>query len=163
MKISISMTVEERKAKKTEYMRKWREENRSHRNAYCKAWRENNKEKVVESSKKSNKKNKEKCKERARRYAKSEACKIYRKTKKPYLSRYGITLSDYNKMFEQQEGKCIGCTRHQSELESSLCVDHCHVTGKVRGLLCTDCNKALGLVRDNTSILKRLINYLENE
>jgi len=42
------------------------------------------------------------------------------------------------------------------------CIDHCHTTGKIRGVLCNNCNCALGLVKDNTDTLKTMINYLEN-
>lgn len=73
---------------------------------------------------------------------------------------FGITLEDYNKIFEDQNGKCKICGKHQSELTLSLNVDHCHITGKIRGLLCGNCNKALGLFKDNTKSLKNAINYL---
>ncbi len=63
-------------------------------------------------------------------------------------------------MFELQEGKCLGCYRHQSKLKRPLCVDHCHVTGKVRGLLCVSCNLMLGYANDNTQVLANLIKYL---
>jgi len=57
---------------------------------------------------------------------------------------YGITIDDYNKMFEEQNGCCKLCGRHQSEQKFRLCVDHNHETGRVRGLLCTRCNVGLG-------------------
>ena len=75
---------------------------------------------------------------------------------------YGIDLNQYNQMFASQGGKCLGCERHQSELKFKLAVDHCHETGKIRGLLCLNCNAALGNVRDDVEILKSLINYLKN-
>ena len=76
---------------------------------------------------------------------------------------YGITLEDYNLMFEKQEGKCFGCKTSHSELKRGLLIDHNHTTGKVRGLLCDNCNKALGCVKDNISVLTNLITYLNNE
>jgi hypothetical protein len=72
---------------------------------------------------------------------------------------YGISIDDYNSMYEQQKGLCAGCYQHQTE---RFCVDHCHETGKVRGLLCASCNKALGLIKDKTSTLVNLIHYLQN-
>lgn len=78
-----------------------------------------------------------------------------------YKSRYGITLDDYNDMFAEQSGCCFICGVHQSELKISLCVDHCHVTNKVRGLLCRKCNSALGLLGDDINILKKAVQYLE--
>ena len=61
-----------------------------------------------------------------------------------YRSRYGITLDDYNSMFEKQKGKCAICKRHQMDVKQKLCVDHCHATGNVRALLCNRCNVQLG-------------------
>ena len=62
--------------------------------------------------------------------------------------RYGVTIEQYNKMFEKQNGKCYICQRHQSQFKISLAVDHNHRTGSVRGLLCYTCNKNIvGLLR----------------
>jgi hypothetical protein len=73
---------------------------------------------------------------------------------------YGISEDQYKAMLEQQEGRCAIC----QELPKSIAlhVDHDHVTGNVRGLLCRDCNLAIGHLRDSTSILMRAIKYLEN-
>ena len=73
---------------------------------------------------------------------------------------YGISLADYNQLFASQEGKCGICKRHQSELSKSLCVDHCHVSSKVRGLLCTKCNLMIGNAQDNAATLRSGIEYL---
>lgn len=75
-------------------------------------------------------------------------------------SRYGITVKDYNEMFEQQQGCCEICGRHQSEVSRTFDVDHNHTTGKVRGLLCVDCNRCLGCVRENVITLAKAIEYL---
>jgi len=72
---------------------------------------------------------------------------------------YGLTVDDFNKMLEDSEGKCAICER-----ESKLVIDHCHSSGKVRGLLCQTCNKGLGLVYDSRAYLYRAIQYLmENQ
>ncbi len=77
---------------------------------------------------------------------------------------YGITLEDYNSMFTKQEGKCAICKIHQIELNKSLCVDHCHSTGKIRGLLCHNCNHAIGKLQDSPMIIMAAYNYLvENQ
>jgi hypothetical protein len=73
---------------------------------------------------------------------------------------YKITLEDYNKMFDAQKGLCLGCYKHQSEFNYRLYVDHCHKTGRVRGLLCSGCNRALGGALDNSETLRRLADYL---
>ena len=78
------------------------------------------------------------------------------------LNVYGVTVDDYNKMFEDQEGKCAICKKHQIELPKKLHVDHCHKTKKVRGLLCFKCNTAIGHFEDNPEILKNAVEYLEN-
>lgn len=76
---------------------------------------------------------------------------------------YGITQDDYNRMYNEQDGKCYICYRHQSKLKRALSVDHCHRTNKVRKLLCDKCNTALGLCQENSTILTNLIKYLSDE
>ncbi len=67
-------------------------------------------------------------------------------------SAFGITLKDYEDMHDQQRGCCDICGIHQSELKQRLSVDHNHVTGKVRGLLCHTCNVGIGCLKvDNQS------------
>lgn len=74
-----------------------------------------------------------------------------------HLSKYGMTLSDYDTMLEQQKGKCAIC---EDYVQGNLSVDHCHVTGEVRGLLCTRCNSMLGYARDNINNLLSGVKYL---
>lgn len=73
---------------------------------------------------------------------------------------FGIRLVNYNKMFESQSGKCAICSRHQSELSRTLAVDHCHETGRIRSLLCQQCNQGLGNFRDKIESLHGAISYL---
>ena len=70
---------------------------------------------------------------------------------------YGITLDQYNQMFEKQKGKCAICKRHQKDLTRTLCVDHNHKTKKVRGLLCLTCNTDVSVVENR---LKEMLKYL---
>ena len=105
-------------------------------------------------------KNREKILEKQRKYNKENPLK----RKNAILKNvYGITLDDYNKMFEEQKGKCAICNRHQNELIRKLSVDHCHRTNKVRGLLCKNCNVALGYYEkyDKELFEKYLKNYKE--
>lgn len=82
---------------------------------------------------------------------------------------YGITLQDYWELVEAQLGRCAIC-QQEVELEpkgkgksyGGFAVDHCHVTGKVRGLLCYKCNLALGHFRDDPELLRKALKYLEN-
>jgi hypothetical protein len=76
--------------------------------------------------------------------------------------RFGITLDQFNKMYEQQNGKCLICEATESNLGHRLAVDHCHTTGKIRGLLCKSCNVSLGGFKDNVNSLYRAIKYLES-
>lgn len=73
---------------------------------------------------------------------------------------YGITLDEYEKLFDNQHGKCAICGL--SENRRKLCVDHSHTTGDVRGLLCTKCNMMLGSARDSKQILSKAIEYLDS-
>lgn len=79
---------------------------------------------------------------------------------------YGITLDQYNAMVDAQQGKCAICAQPEKSLDKDggprqMPVDHCHATGKVRGLLCTACNRALGLFKDSPKILEAAISYLQ--
>ena len=68
---------------------------------------------------------------------------------------YGISLEDYDRMFTRQGGRCRICKR-----KSKLFIDHCHVTRKVRGLLCNNCNCLIGFSGDNPSVLMAGSSYL---
>jgi len=70
--------------------------------------------------------------------------KRYYREKRYHLKQYDMTLDDYNRIFAEQDGCCAICGRHQSEFKRRLHVDHDHVSEKVRGLLCADCNFLLG-------------------
>ncbi len=79
-----------------------------------------------------------------------------------YKSKYGITLAQYNEMHAAQGGVCRACKKPESRIATRhLAVDHCHRTGKIRGLLCSNCNRALGLLDDDISRLRSLADYLE--
>lgn len=82
--------------------------------------------------------------------------------KKSYrlMKEYGITLEQYNQMFQEQKGCCAICGIHQQELGRTLAVDHSHTSSTVRGLLCDKCNLGLGLFRDNPSLLLSAVSYL---
>lgn len=73
---------------------------------------------------------------------------------------YGITLEQYQQMLESQGGFCKICGRHQGDFAEALSVDHCHATGKVRGLLCGSCNRAIGLLGDDQFIAEQAAQYL---
>jgi hypothetical protein len=75
---------------------------------------------------------------------------------------YGISLEDYNNIHLHQLGRCRLCD-NPCPSGKRLAVDHCHSTGKVRGLLCVNCNTALGSFKDNLELLKKAVKYLTGE
>jgi hypothetical protein len=82
-----------------------------------------------------------------------------------YRRTYGLDLDQLREMFEAQGGLCPVCLRELRPWSAlgpgSNHVDHCHATGKVRGLLCPRCNRLLGCARDETDTLTRAISYLQ--
>lgn len=78
---------------------------------------------------------------------------------------YNVSRQTVEDMHKAQNNKCAVCGGEGFKMaehhKSKLVVDHCHITGKVRGLLCHNCNRALGLLKDKISVLKNAIQYLE--
>lgn len=81
--------------------------------------------------------------------------------------KFGINLQDYNTLLEAQCYSCAICGKlngedlHRPGVPKELAVDHCHRTGAVRGLLCSDCNHALGQFKDDPALLRRAADYVE--
>src|SRR5262245_60306071 len=73
-------------------------------------------------------------------------------------SNYGLSIEDYNALLARQGGACAICRKQP---EQRLCVDHCHVTRKVRRLLCRRCNLGIGYFGDDPRLLRRAVTYLE--
>lgn len=71
-------------------------------------------------------------------------------------------LAEFNRLFAEQSGCCKICNKHQSQLRQAICVDHCSETGQVRGLLCHECNRAIGMLRHDVGILQSALDYLED-
>ena len=85
------------------------------------------------------------------------------RTKNNDLKRnYGITLQEHQEMYKNQNGVCAICKGEGDGKWKKLCVDHDHKTGKVRQLLCRNCNMVLGQVGDNANLLEEMIKYLQN-
>lgn len=76
--------------------------------------------------------------------------------RKNLMSNYGISLEEYFKMYSNQHGSCAIC---KTPMET-LCVDHSHSTGEVRGLLCHTCNRGIGLLKESEDTLRAAIAYL---
>lgn len=73
---------------------------------------------------------------------------------------YGITIIDYQRMKDEQGGKCLIC-RLEFESQFKTHIDHCHETGLVRGLLCHACNSGLGMFKDDPSRMRAAADYIE--
>ena len=80
--------------------------------------------------------------------------------------RYGLDQAAYTKMFERQNGLCLICDKPETSLNQHtheprlLSVDHCHQTGRVRGLLCKRCNTGIGAFEESPDLLKAAIRYV---
>jgi hypothetical protein len=92
------------------------------------------------------------------------------KAKSQRLKQYGLDLDGYNALRKKQKYCCAVCKKHEEDVSqgraktpaTALHVDHDHVTGKVRGLLCTNCNTILGKCYDDVKILEQAVNYLKD-
>lgn len=82
--------------------------------------------------------------------------------------KYGLTIEQYSAMFIAQGGVCALCLQpetsvdHRTKVLRRLAVDHHHETKKVRQLLCSRCNRAIGLLRDNADLVFRIATYLRS-
>ena len=104
-------------------------------------------------------------------YKKSElgkgAEKRYRETNKEKINArlkanrlkylYGISIDQYKSILEQQEGRCAICNTDSLRMH----LDHDHITGNVRGILCTKCNMGIGLLKDDFALLQKAVDYLK--
>jgi hypothetical protein len=79
-----------------------------------------------------------------------------------YKAKYGLTVDDYDVLFAKQGGKCALCGIDNTGRENAkhFAIDHCHDTGVIRGLLCSPCNTALGLMKDNVDTMYNAIGYV---
>ena len=84
--------------------------------------------------------------------------KTYEEQRISRIRSYGISVEEYDRMFEEQNGGCYICG--EAPTSRALDIDHCHTSGKVRGLLCSNHNRALGLLGDNPDLLLKSVEYL---
>lgn len=85
---------------------------------------------------------------------------------KRYMKQYGITLDQYEQILSEQNNLCAICKMAESDLTINgkivhLQLDHCHETGKIRALLCKNCNCGLGNFHDSIEKLQAAIDYLK--
>jgi hypothetical protein len=151
------------------------------RKEYLKKYYEENREKLAEQSKKRYLRRKEKILEKRKEYLKSLPPEEAER-RRQHKIRYGremrskgkfrphtwkklgidLTLEKFKEIGDSQGWCCKICGISQDNLGHSLHVDHDHNTLKIRGLLCSQCNTGIGLLKENVEILKSAIFYLEN-
>jgi Autographiviridae endonuclease VII len=141
--------------------------------AYVAKWarldRIKNPEKWREKSRLRYKKNREKILSQVKKYQEANPEKIKSRKRAKYLSdapeikmalnlkrNYGITLDEYQRIYDLQNGRCAICGNKKQR----LFVDHCHESKKIRGLLCNNCNFGIGHFKDNPALLAAAIHYL---
>lgn len=107
--------------------------------------------------------------DRSKRWATKNPAKTREKSKRYYATkgwdaqlrrRYGITSIQYDAMHKRQLGKCKICREPERE-GVRLAVDHCHNSGRIRGLLCRQCNVGIGRLKESPVLLRRAAGYLE--
>lgn len=101
-------------------------------------------------------KHKERLTKKARDYQRKHALHIN-------LRRKGLTLKDYERVLKKQGLTCAICKGSPDGKWKKYNIDHCHETGKIRGLLCKGCNQGLGLFHDNAKLLIRASKYLKGK
>lgn len=75
-------------------------------------------------------------------------------------SKYGLSREDFDSLMESQDNKCASCRDQLNKEPYPYVIDHCHNTNKVRGILCSQCNLALGLLYDSEERIQNLLDYL---
>lgn len=146
-------------------------EQKQRRAEYAKKWRKLNPEKVKEHAKRSRIKNRDKILARQKIWGeknkehKSKKQKFWYEENKDkarnsqLIRHFGITLEEYNELLKKQNNVCAICG--SSSGEKSFSVDHDHITGKVRGLLCRGCNVGIGNLKDDPELLEKAIIYIK--
>lgn len=113
--------------------------------------------------------NREKYLNRKRNYDRHNQKRIANKFESRLKREFNMTLEDYNKILIVQNYICALCKKHNAKISkvtgkpANLAVDHCHKTGRIRGLLCVTCNILLGMTRDSRYILENALVYLNED
>ena len=144
-----AQAYQKHKEKRLLYAINYGKENRDKKNAWARNDRLINKEKYKEAFKKGYKQ------------------RPYNKRFGEILKKRGITFEQYNEMLAVQDNKCAICLKIETckdprnDYVRRLSIDHCHITNKTRGLLCSNCNSGMGKLGDSIEHLQAAINYLK--
>lgn len=126
--------------------------------AYDPLFYQNNKEKFAAKSKAWREANPEKAKENRRRHYEENREKALEYSRLYSLKRkFNLSEEEYTSMLHYQDGVCAICGNTSKK---ALAVDHCHKTGKIRGLLCNRCNRGIGYLRDDPNVLNKASLYI---
>lgn len=134
--------------------------------AYDKEKYELNKEKLRARMRKYYSENKERYRQADKKFRDRDPKKYYaihnKAARKVRLKReYNITPEEYENILQAQQNCCAICKKSQEQFSKKLHIDHCHTTGKVRGLLCNACNLCIGKAEDSITILQNAVDYLK--
>ncbi len=99
--------------------------------------------------------------EKSRAYAREYAKKNPHRQRMRILAQYGLNEEGYDALLQNQNGCCAICGTQKNGKKMNFIIDHDHKTGKVRSLLCTQCNAGLGNFRDDFVLLRKAVTYLE--
>lgn len=132
----------------SEYRKEYYKKNKNELNAKSALWAKNNLDRCRKSGLKYRSNNREREKNRALEY------------------KYGLTIEEYSFLLEKQNSICAICGREETAVDRNgkikkLQVDHDHETGKIRGLLCSTCNRGIGYLQDDISIIENALEYLK--
>ena len=161
------------KEQRAAYGKEYREKNKDKIAEAGKEYREKNKDKIAEAGKEYREKNKDKIAEVKKEYYEKNKDKIaevgkeYREKNKDkikeyrILKTYNLTMEEYEEIYNRQNGCCPLCGKELNSVR--VAIDHDHVTGKVRGIMCSVCNSQLGVYEKLNGVAKKIGAYLGNK
>lgn len=169
--------------KRAESNRKWNQKNSEKRREQKRQYYLNNLEKAYDYAKQYRDKNRERLREKARlyeishreqksEYQRNNRERINLRNRQRYQAnpqthrkhtlkyKYGLTQKEYNSLLTEQKGVCAICRKPPAK-GKHLHVDHDHIDGKVRGLLCNECNTGIGFLKDSPTIIEAALKYVK--
>jgi hypothetical protein len=142
-----------------EYDRRWREKNPEKKQAWDRRYYDQNKEKVRAQANAYYGENRESIRAAEQQKRQDDPGKYRLVERRRALAKYGLSLEDYDRLLEEQGGVCAICGQ-RCKTGRNLAVDHCHTSGKVRGLLCGACNSGLGHFKEDPALFAAAVGYL---
>ena len=150
----------------TAYARKWRKANLDKYQVYRRRYYERNKAKYLAWRRAYVKRHSERINAMQREWRRKNPAKAQLRDLRHRLKQdYGITMDAFNAMMKAQKGRCAICRKlppngRKKGQWRRLCIDHCHNSLRVRGLLCQQCNVGIAMFQDNPALMLRAIDYI---